>query len=329
MTTQGSPRARAWLAHPLALVVGAVALIALVLLARFPGQPRILGVIGDAAHAPVFGALALVGLAALHPYGGRPSKWSYPIAFSVTVLLGIAVEWIQGQIGRDASWYDVRTDALGAACALSASAVWSARHHKAGAAQGWQLVALGAAAATAVMILWPVAEAADAYVHRIRLFPELAAFEQASDRYFLKVSSGQAEFTELPPPWQSPEDGHSLRVDLSNGQWPGVALTEPQADWRGFSALRVDLTNPLDEPVEITVRVHDAYHDQRYEDRFNRAFLLQPGSRDILRIPVADIVKAPDGRRLDVSRVAGVIIFASDHRATEGREIYISRVWLE
>lgn len=42
----------------------------------------------------------------------------------VAVAIGGAVELIQGQVGRDASWGDLLADTLGVAAALLAWAVW-------------------------------------------------------------------------------------------------------------------------------------------------------------------------------------------------------------
>jgi hypothetical protein len=46
-------------------------------------------------------------------------------------------------------------------------------------------------------------------------------------------------------------------------------------------------------------------------------------------VPLREIAEAPDGRMLDLSSVAGLILFTSGEPADVGREYYVTRVWLE
>jgi hypothetical protein len=110
---------------------------------------------------------------------------------------------------------------------------------------------------------------------------------------------------------------------------PGLQLFEPEPDWRGHSVLKIDLVNPGDRSLRLVVRVHDAMHDQRHEDRFNRAFTLAPGSRRVLEIPIDDIESAPRGRPLDLSRVAAIGLFEGSRPAPVGAVFYLARIWLE
>lgn len=93
------------------------------------------------------------------------------------------------------------------------------------------------------------------------------------------------------------------------GAYPGLVLDEVPADWRGYQALALTIRNPGAEVASFTVRIHDAAHDQRYDDRFNRSFHLAPGTTGVFRIPLDDIATAPAGRPLDLTAVAGIILF--------------------
>jgi len=77
--------------------------------------PGVLGAfVGNAAHAPIYGLLALLVARA----SGSP-----PLGFAVAVLYGISDEWHQSFVpGRSSSVFDVGTDAVGAIAALRAIA---------------------------------------------------------------------------------------------------------------------------------------------------------------------------------------------------------------
>src|SRR5688572_13467347 len=100
-------------------LVAAAALLALVQFAILPAQPKILSVLNNFAHGPVFGALAIVLLGWLRPRF-IPSPWSaYAGAFVLAVAAGGALEVLQIFTRRDASLTDVITNALGAGCGLT------------------------------------------------------------------------------------------------------------------------------------------------------------------------------------------------------------------
>jgi hypothetical protein len=173
---------------------------------------------------------------------------------------------------------------------------------------------LATAVVAAAIVSAPVLWCAAAYANRCIAFPVLARFASPLDVYFL--SGGEFERTA----------GRTLRVRLVQGAYPGVALDEPAPDWRGYTKLRVVVTNPGDSPLAFTVRVHDRQHDNRYEDRYNGAFTLPPGRTTALVIPLEAIGSAPRGRRLDLAHVAGVILFSNEHAV--GREFVLERVAL-
>jgi hypothetical protein len=311
------------------LLSAGVALVALVLFASLPPWPKIWAVLNDSAHAPVFGLLALTLLTLLRTSSHRSPVPLALAAFAATVLLGIAVEWVQGLIGRDSSWKDVGTDALGAACALGLAG-WAPilgldRFHTAVGRR----TALGIALLSGALILLPIVESGLAYARRAMQFPVIARFDSTLDLYFAKAQYADGTLAPLPAPWARAGDRDSLRIVSAAGEWPGFAISEPEPDWRGYRALNVDVTNPDGEPLQLTVRVHDVQHDQRQEDRFNRTFAVDPWARRILSIPVADIASAPAGRPLDLQRVAGVIVFASGSKLPAGRAFYLTRIWLE
>lgn len=301
------------------LGVLAALLPALALIARLPSYPRILIVLHNAAHAPVFGALAVVWLLLLRRLAAMAAWQSYIAAFLLAVAFGGFIELIQPAFGRGAEMADLRNDALGAIAGLALFAtIKSGRIWPAAIA----LLALAP-------VTWPIVEASIAYASRASEFPTLLGNNSAADRYFIQTRGVEIGTATLPQPWSRRGDPPSLKVRIIGGNWPGVSHDEPQPDWRGYSRLMLDMTNPDTRPLTLTLRVHDRDHDNRIDDRFNQIVELAGAQRRTVIIPLDEISRMPAGRPLDLVRVAGLIIFSSADPALVGRNYYITRVWLD
>lgn len=290
------------------LTIVAILLPALALFFALPSRPMILAVLNDAAHAPVFALLALVLLRLLR----NSTAWSriacYAAAFALAVAVGAAVEGIQSLIGRDAEWSDLAMDALGAAAAIGLAVAVAGRRWLGGT------IFLAAAA----FALWPLGQACLAYLERRQQFPTVLDFDSGFDWYFLR-SRGVAV---------DKGDGCTA-FRITGGRWPGLTHAEPEPDWSGHKALVVEVANIGPAPLALTLRVHDALHDNRAEDRYNREFTLGPAARERISIPLTEIAAAPKRRELDLGRVAGVILFAGDPAVTAGGGFCLYRIWLE
>lgn len=317
--------------NPRSLLFAAGALIAFVLGVTLPSWPKILGVLNNAAHAPVFGVFALIILRLICEWrrGAATRASDYVLAFLITISVGGLVEVVQAFVGRDASFEDLGTDALGAGCALGLTAaldrqLWKARTGSAGRAA---VAAVGLLAG--LWALLPVGQAAIAYTDRAITFPVVARFSSSRDLYFISSGTARLSLQPLPAQWARSDDDLSVRVDFTAPLWPGLSHEEPEPDWRSFSALNLDVTNPEEAPLQLTVRVHDVAHNQRHNDRFNRAFEVRPLSRTVLRIPIEDILNGPVNRRLDLARIAGIVVFESSQSAPIGGHFYLTRIWLK
>ncbi len=288
-------------AVPLAIV--AALLPALALFAALPSRPMILAVLNDAAHAPVFALLTLVLLRLL----GTLTPWTRTVriaaAFVLAVAIGGAVEALQSLIGRDAEWSDLVMDTLGAAAATGIATAAAGRRWIGGALF---VVAAGTA-------FWPLGEACLAYLERQRQFPVVMDFDSRLDWFFLR-SQGVAVDT----------GAECAAFHVTGGRWPGISHLEPQPDWRGHKTLIVDVSNLGHDALGLTLRVHDASHDNRAADRFNRRFELAPGAHQRITVLLADIAAGPRTRKLDLGRIAGLILFADD-RARAGESGFCVR----
>lgn len=245
------------------------------------------------------------------------------MAFLAAVAAGGVIEVIQPQLGRTAEWRDLRSDAIGAVAGLAIHAATI------GGADWRRWLAITVATAVAVPVVWPVAHATLAYLVRMSRFPVIFEGASHADGYFIHVQNASSHPELLPAAWARSGDTPSLRVRIAGGPWPGIRHLEPSPDWSGYSLLKLDLTNADELPLTLTLRIHDRAHDNRAADRFNRSFELAPRSRIVWAVPLREIAEAPDGRVLDLSRVAGLILFSSGDSEEIGREYYVTRIWLD
>lgn len=316
--------------HVIALALIAILLVAVVF-APVPGDSRWIRTLHNSAHAPIFGCVSLLMLLAgrSHPRLQSLSLiGQYALAFGAALALGVLTEFLQIPAGRDASVEDALHDVIGSLAFLGIFAAVDSR--LGGVTQNAAIrfaagvigiVALGVAAA-------PVTRAAIKYQQRDQRFPVLADFSQRYDRYFIFQQSSEFSPVTMPAAWARAKDESAMRVRLLEGPYPGMNFIEPLPDWSAYSTLAVDLTNPTPMNLQLILRVHDVAHNNQPDDRFGKRFELPPGTRQIWRIPLQDIATGPKSRRLDLHRVAGLIIFRAEDSPPAG-ELYLSRVWLE
>ena len=108
-------------------------------------------------------------------------------------------------------------------------------------------------------MLAPLAVTAAAYVKRHRDFPTLVDFRLPLATSFLRAGvSATVERSELPRELQSDErDSIGVRAHLTEKTGWVLVLSEPVADWRGYTHLKLDIANPTDEPLALRLRVFD------------------------------------------------------------------------
>jgi hypothetical protein len=302
-----------------------VILLAAVVFFPGPGYSRAIGAAHDFAHAPVFGIVCIVLLAWMRAAPRMRAlglAQQYALAIGIASVLGIATEVAQAFTNRDASWVDVRSDILGACAFAGMFAAFDRRVER-------RALAIAGCVLGVAAMIWhslPLAVTAWDYARREREFPVLLAGESVARNGFLEGMGANVAQRVLPAPFARTPDEQALHLQFVSGQWLGVAIIEPSPDWSGYRMLSLDLANPGDAPLPVTLRVHDRAHDQRYADRFNRAFVLEPRQRTTLTIPLAEIERAPGERSLDLENVAGFVLFTTQEHA--GRDLYVSRIWL-
>lgn len=242
------------------------------------------------------------------------------IILSMTLLTGWLIEVAQYYgTQRTPDSGDILRDLIGSLLVL---AFTSSQHHA--KAIPWTLLSKIAALSLLLIQLIPLMiSLVDEAIAREQ-FPVLANFSTPFEMG--RWSGGAERFRESPAGLSAVG---FMKVNLTTQRHSGISLKYFPGDWRGFHTLSLQIYNPDAEAVSVTCRIHDRLHAigrQNYTDRFNYAYLLQPGFNDI-EIELDKVTASPKGRSMDLSRIHRLGIFASE--LAEPRTLYIQEVRLE
>ncbi|SDB57994.1 hypothetical protein SAMN05660653_02921 [Desulfonatronum thiosulfatophilum] len=237
------------------------------------------------------------------------------LILATVTILGGGIELIQPYFNRTASWRDLGVNLLGACFALS-FLVPKGRNLGSYLYRTAQVTVL-----TLCLIqfyepftnFWDMNLAA-------RQFPVLSDFETSFEARRWSRGMIDSDF--------SRHGTASLRVRLGTQLYSGTTMIRSFGDWQGYAALALSIHNPGPGPLQMTISIRDRKHDIRggaYHDRYNREFKLAQGWNE-LRIPLSDIETAPAGRRLDLSQVTSMAVFAV--KMPEPRVIHLDNVRL-
>jgi hypothetical protein len=91
--------------------------------------------------------------------------------------------------------------------------------------------------------------------------------------------------------------------------------------------IAADLTNAGPTELALVFRILDAHHDWSDEDRLNLPLVIPPRTRTTVRVSLEAVEAAPASRRMDMARIANVMLFGNT--ATASGALYVSRIWLE
>ena len=295
-------------------------LLAFLFLARLDEwSPSYVMELYDFGHIPLFGVLSLSLFNLMYRDKGKErGAGPYIHAGFLTFLLGLLTECIQVflphryfQIG------DILYDALGAAGFLSLRYVMD---HK-GMNRAARRAILSMFVLSMGVALIPFARAVLDAVHMHRNFPMISSFEKSIEMSMWRSEKEKLSRTGV----HATHGAYCLKVPLVPGTYSGASTRRLIRDWQGYESLLIDFFIPGKEPLKFTVRINDTIHNDEYQDRYNKSFLLQPGFNEV-KIPLIDVFNAPTGRTMDMGSIGLLCMFSWNLK--KERTVYIDNIRL-
>lgn len=159
------------------------------------------------------------------------------------------------------------------------------------------------------LMLQPVVGWAYAYWDRASRFPSLLQFSSDWEMKFVQASDSELQVVVPPESWKKSIEDKVGQVVFHPKTYPGIRISEPYPDWRGYTSFQLDIFSELSNPQSIAIRIDDLHHNNEHADRFNKALTIMPGLNHI-QIPLDAIRQSPVGRELDLSAIKMVLLFA-------------------
>ena len=240
----------------------------------------------------------------------------YLVVLVTGLLLGVAIEALQGLLQREASVDDLYRDFFGIVSGLGLVSLTRQKMLRNKILMGmFSLGFLFLGSGSLFQISWH-------YIQRAQAFPVILDFNAAWTNSFVRFDKTEMKLSSD----KAGGNNHLFRIRFVAARFPGVSIIEPVPDWSTYRKLRFKVASGHNENLNLFLRIHDVYHDQHYQDRFNQKLIIHPGLNEIV-ISLAQIEKGPLNRDLDLTNIAGLILFMS--KVEESQLLEISNIYLD
>jgi len=302
------------------LILMMILLLSFLLFTDFgDSQSRLIDEVFNYGHLILFGLVVIFILWLINrrTWPCRDIKL-YVLAGAVTILLGLASEFIQlFTPGRFFELVDILYDITGTVAFLALTYPLPG-NTRASVRFTFKVVPLAMILAASLPM---VAVGIDSWDMK-RDFPLMASFETSWE--MSRWEAKESTFTRSKN--HAFHGAHSLMATLNPGEYPGVSLEQLEPVWSGYNRFCFDAFLEGSLPLKMTIRVHDINHNDTLQDRYNMGFILMPGNNH-LTFALEDIRKAPRGREMDMRGMAGIMIFS--YKLHEPRTVYFDNFRLE
>lgn len=243
----------------------------------------------------------------------------YVFVLFAGMLFGILIELLQTLVMREASLHDLYGDLLGLLAGLCLIAAQNLK-----AVQYKQLVVvfyLVASSGFMLLAMSPLIQLSWYYQQRHNAFPVIVDFDASWISRFVRF-----ENVDILKHLSLGRDKPLHVVRFNRGKYPGISVFEPEPDWSSYHSLRMDIFSEYESKVVLVLRIHDNKHNQEFSDRFNMKLTIRPGRNEI-GVPLDQVAHGPVSRELDLTNIAGIILFVSKLDAPI--ELEVSPIFLE
>lgn len=295
----------------------AMALVTVYLLyaVELPGYNMLWRELENAGHIFLFGVASIVLLflsRTLLAEKIHQPIYHYGISFIVTGGFGFATEFMQWFTPRDADFWDIVRDVVGAFVFLGVFALFDKKNlPELRASFGKKALLIIAILIVFLAGMSPVIAWTGGYVYRSAQAPAVCGFESFTDRLFIRMHSADIQFVPNSCFDSTEANTTSARVVLHPAKYPEFYFMEPLPDWSAYSQFTFDIYSPADTAMQLFMRIEDIHHRGAYTDRFNHNFTVYPGLNTVV-IPLDDIRQAPANREMDLTQISAFSIFAKN-----------------
>ena len=244
----------------------------------------------------------------------------YFVVFVMAMILGFIVEAMQGLTSRDVDLSDILRNMVGILAGLCYA---SAVHEKNMLHKRAIVLRLLIGSCLLLTGFYPLMQLSWHYYGRSQAFPALTGFDKQWMSSFIRFNN--AEMLSGLDAGRGKNTGLH-RLQFNQGEYPGLSVIEPEPDWSKYSSLRITMFSRYDKSTNLVLRVHDKSHNQDHVDRFNKVLHLVHGVNEF-DIPLSQIEQGPLGRELDLTNVAGIVLFASERK--NSLQIELSDIYLK
>jgi hypothetical protein len=282
-------------------------------LVELPGRGRILSSLSNAGHIPFFGILSVIFMSLSRRFFRNSIRlfWHYLIALISTLLVGAVLELAQIFGSRDADIWDLFRDGVGAIIFLGLYAVYDRETAGLWQKYGYRIRRIVTFLAVFLVILGfaPVVFWGIAHINRNRVFPMICSFDSFWERAYCETVGAELAVVSPPADWKRAQNDYVGRVTFMPATFSQFSIFEPVPDWSGYSSLAFEVYSELHDQVTITLRIEDEYHNNEFNDRYNKDLTISPGLNR-QTIPLEEVRVAPLSREMDMTKIGPVIIFA-------------------
>jgi len=240
----------------------------------------------------------------------------YLVVLLTCLLLGIAIEVLQGLLQREASVDDLYRNFFGIISGLGLVSLTRQKLFRHKILMG--IFCLGFLLPGS----YPLFQISWHTIQRANAFPVILDFNAGWSASFVRFNRTEVALSSV----KTGDKDQLFRIRFEAGSFPGVSVIETVPDWSSYRRLRFKVASAYSENMDLFVRIHDNKHDQNYRDRFNQQLNIHPGLNEIV-IPLAQIEKGPRKRDLDLTNITGLIIFMS--KVEKPQLLEISNIYLD
>ena len=271
---------------------------------QLPGNTQFLKALQNSGHALIFFCLSLiicVSLRRLRLFKQR--KIMAAVAILICICVNAFVEIIQAGINHQSSWSDLLLDTAGAvAGGLLFISFYTTQKRR-------TLLIVSVVALLLYSLSSPIYWLY-ANFNRNYAFPIIADFDNTwLNLYFDTEYSARHQILKAPEEWRD-NQSQVIKVDFDTGPWPGLITSDVVRNWGSYHHFVFDIYNPHSQTLELVLRIHDAQHNNRHADRFNRTFNVVPGYTQI-KVAINEIQNGPKNRELDIKNIVGFMVYMS------------------